>query len=1136
MKKLCFISLLLFVLLPLAAAGQQAGHNYVMSRTMLSDDGSEFFDEVTYYDGYGYPYETVRKGAAGGGGNLAAVLRYDRSRRVAEEWLPMATAMDYVAPADFFSAARSATGDQYPYARYSYEDAPTGRITSQHTPGEDYADCPALVSYGTNTASGDYACTRYEAADGEVKACGNYPPGLLRTVTATDEDGRVSVSFTDHTGRKVLDRRVTREGNLDTYYVHDQCGRLAFVLQPMYSLEPDLERYAFAYEYDGLGRCISSRLPGADPVTYVYDSGTRPVFIQDGNRRKRGVWLFTFRDGAGRVVLTGECSSVPDGISDEPVRASRNGSGGINGSGYSVNIDIDDATVLTADYYDNYYFTGLQQFKSKSSLFRTRTEEATGLRTGGLTRILGSDSVLVQLVEYDSKGRPVREIATNHLSGYDETRTTYTFSGSPATVRHTHSSRYLPQPVTHTVAYTYDGVGRPATAMLTLPDGTMRQLAAYGYDGLGRIGSERLGGTVETAYGYTLQGWRQTSSNAVHSQRLAYGPDGYVTQKSDTYRRASVAESYSYDDAGRLVAFESEYKGPPGLLPDFGSTFDGAVWWPVLSENVELRVDGSYIYDANGNITHYSRLHSNKPEGASGYFVSDWQVEDLLMVYDGNRLRSADNHAEFPDSLYVRTQFQDRVQDEVEYAYDANGNMTRDANKGITKIKYNSLGLPEETVFGPSDHSIRNKYDARGRKLSTSHHTRTVLVNPHPGLFDSLAQALDSLRHIWPFDSIYTTTTRKRAVDLDPLYPWERDPVPMRTVYERHYCGGYVYEDGRLDRMELPPWGYVRHDSLFCYVRDYRGDVVAVVGHGGEPVETTGYDPYGAMTWADGDVQPRKHAGKEWDPTHGLELYDFGARHLDPVLGRFTTPDPAADQYPSISPYAYCAANPLRYEDPTGMFITANGDDEKEYIFDPEEGIFTDFLGNTSDNFFIEELTTALSEISSTNTGKELVNYLATSENEVKVTYMPGLRNYMEIGSIYNEIFWNPYLYTGGPSQFSDSPLERPPFIGLAHEMAHAERDAKGMGTGGLGFMYEQNLPFDEIYATHIENKIRAQSGVPLRTHYIYETDEDGTLIFPKWSQLLDWDRRSLYYGGYDYMQQREPFGIMPPWLIDLHY
>ena len=1119
------------------ASGQQAGHNYVMARTMLSEDGTDYYDEITYYDGYGYPYETVRKGAAGGGGNIAAVLRYDRSRRVAEEWLPMAVSQDYVTPAEFYSAARSSTGDSYPYARYGYENSPSGRLTSRHTPGEDYVQCPALVAYGTNTTSGDYSCTRYEATDGEVKACGNYPPGLLHTVTSTDEDGRVAISFTDHTGRQVLDRRVTREGNLDTYYVYDRCGRLAFMLQPMYSLESDLELYAFAYEYDGLGRCVSSRLPGAEPVTYVYDSGTQPVFIQDGNRRRRGVWLFTFRDGAGRVALTGECASIPDSIADVAVKASRDGSGGIDGSGYSVNIDIDDATVLTADYYDNYYFTGLQRFNSKSSLFKTRAEEATGLRTGGLTRILGSDSVLLQLVEYDSKGRPVREISTNHLSGHDETQTTYTFSGSPATVKRTHSSRYLPLPVTHTIAYTYDGMGRPATVVLTLPDGTTRQLAAYGYDGLGRIGSERLGGTVETAYGYTLQGWRQTSSNAVHSQRLAYGPDGYVTQKSDTYRRASVAESYSYDDAGRLVAFESEYKGHPGLLPDFGSTFDGAVWWPVLSENVELRFNGSYIYDANGNITHYSRINSHKPEDAD-YYVSSRPVDDLQIVYDGNRLKSADNHAEFPDSMYVRTQFQDRVQNDTEYAYDANGNMTRDANKGITHITYNSLGLPEGIYFGFSN-AATAEYDARGRKLATVYSTGEPLGSiGYPSLRDSLPFPFE------PTDSIifrppsFGKKSLGDGISWDTTTPWPMGQpyIPTDTTLERHYCSGYVYENGRLDRLELPPWGYARHDTLFCYVRDYRGDVVAVVDHDGEPVETTGYDPYGAMAWADGDVQPRKHASKEWDPTHGLELYDFGARHLDPVLGRFTTPDPAAAKYPSISPYAYCAANPLRYEDPTGMFITANDEDDREYFFDPEEGIFTDYLGNTSDNFFIEELTTALSEISSTNTGKELVNYLATSEKEVKVTYTPILENKIELGSMYNEIFWNPYLYNGGPSLFADNPLERPPFIGLAHEMVHAERDAKGLGFGNMDFTYGKNkLPFDEIYTTHIENKIRAQSGVPLRTHYIYSVDEGGTIKFPEWSRLLDWSGQSLYYGGYDYMQQNDGFEWLPmplfkPW------
>ena len=977
MKKPGFILHLLFVVLPLLASGQQAGHNYVMARTMLSEDGTDYYDEITYYDGYGYPYETVKKGAAGGGGNIAAVLRYDRSRRVAEEWLPMAVSQDYVTPAEFYSAARSSTGDSYPYARYGYENSPSGRLTSLHTPGEDYVQCPALVAYGTNTTSGDYSCTRYEATDGEVKACGNYPPGLLRTVTATDEDGRVAISFTDHTGRKVLNRRVTREGNLDTYYVHDRCGRLAFVLQPMYSLEPDLERYAFAYEYDSRGRCTSSRLPGAEPVAYVYDSGTQPVFTQDGNRRRHGVWLFTFRDGAGRVVLTGECASVPDGISDMAVRAEWDASGGIDGSGYSVNVTLEDATVLTADYYDSYYFTGLPRFKGKRSIFKTRAEEAAGLRTGGMTRILGSDSVLLQLVEYDAKRRPIREIATNHLSGHDMTRTTYTFSGSPATVKRVHSSRYLPQPVTHTVAYTYDGVGRPATAMLTLPDGTMRQLAAYGYDGLGRTGSERLGGTVETAYGYTLQGWRQTSSNAVHYQRLAYGPDGYVTQKSDTYRRASVAESYSYDDAGRLVAFESEYKGHPGLLPDFGSTFDGAVWWPVLSENVELRVDGSYIYDANGNITHYSRINSHKPEDAD-YYVSSRPVDDLQIVYDGNRLKSADNLAMFPDSIYVRTQFQDRVQNEVEYAYDANGNMTRDANKGITQITYNSLGLPSWTYFGLSN-AVAAEYDARGRKLAAVHSTgKPYDFIKYPGLRDSLPLTLE------PIDTIIFRPPffGKKSIggigsDI-MLWPMGQPYIPADTTLERHYCGGYVYENVRLDRLELPPWGYVRHDSLYSYVRDYRGDVVAVVGPGGEPVETTGYDPYGAMAWADGDVQPRKHAGKEWDPTHGLELYDFDARHLDPVLGRFTTPDPAAAKYPSISPYAYCAANPLRYSDPTGKYIV--GIDGLPIDYEKETG----WSENTT-----QDMITVGNAMMMTNTGTQVLNDMLVRPYPITVMLDP---------------------------------------------------------------------------------------------------------------------------------------------------
>ena len=57
--------------------------------------------------------------------------------------------------------------------------------------------------------------------------------------------------------------------------------------------------------------------------------------------------------------------------------------------------------------------------------------------------------------------------------------------------------------------------------------------------------------------------------------------------------------------------------------------------------------------------------------------------------------------------------------------------------------------------------------------------------------------------------------------------------------------------------------------------------------------------------------------GKERDEETGYGY--FGARYMDhELMTMWLSVDPMADKYPSISPYAYCAWNPIKMTDPDG--------------------------------------------------------------------------------------------------------------------------------------------------------------------------------------------------------------------------
>ena len=166
--------------------------------------------------------------------------------------------------------------------------------------------------------------------------------------------------------------------------------------------------------------------------------------------------------------------------------------------------------------------------------------------------------------------------------------------------------------------------------------------------------------------------------------------------------------------------------------------------------------------------------------------------------------------------------------------------------------------------------------------------------------------------------------------------------------------------------------------------QDHLGNNRVVMDKNGTVAQATNYYPFGLShaeypAKNDQHVQPYKFNGKELDRMFGLDTYDYSARMYSPAIGRFMTMDPAAEKYYSISPYAYCANNPVNAVDLRGDSITfIQGNYRYEYnngAFWSASGMkYTPEKGSTMENVL-----NAYNGI--LNSGdKELINQLSTLE------------------------------------------------------------------------------------------------------------------------------------------------------------
>ena len=71
-------------------------------------------------------------------------------------------------------------------------------------------------------------------------------------------------------------------------------------------------------------------------------------------------------------------------------------------------------------------------------------------------------------------------------------------------------------------------------------------------------------------------------------------------------------------------------------------------------------------------------------------------------------------------------------------------------------------------------------------------------------------------------------------------------------------------------------------------------------------------------------------SAKERDPETGLSY--FGSRYYSSDLSVWLSVDPMSDKYPSLSPYSYCANNPMKLVDPNGEEIWIPDDPPKKNV------------------------------------------------------------------------------------------------------------------------------------------------------------------------------------------------------------
>ena len=902
-------------------------------------DGTHSYADITYYDGFGAPYQTVLNRAAPDGRNLVAPILYDDMYRDnATVLLPFPVDMytgERVLNAEqeqrrYYSQRTDGVRDNSAYSTNVFDKSGLDRIRYSYRPGDIYRQENKFAEYlyETNDTADKVLDFKYNYEDGSITVAGYAKAGLYTKNTVIDEDGNTSARFADANGNTVLDRRYFSQSYFtDTYYVYDPCfNRLVWVIPPEGSAriisgfvlkwdDDTANQYCYRYLYDGHGNMIERKLPGCEKESFVYDKGDRLVFSRDGNLQARKQWLYHVYDNHGNLLRQ---NLLDYDISREQLQSRYetlvDNLLPVLGGTTDMDIPYDSDGGATLSRKLAHYVFGNVEYSETATGFVETTwtapvdmayrgvgfpgtplQDPKGLKTYEKLAVLGDDAGEPRYVErtyfYDYKKRLMQVVERNPEGGISRTSYDYDLVGN--VVRY----KELRQPYAGadedmvTASYVYDNRRRLIREVRAL-NYENSVAVDYEYDDLGKlVGKTTRNGGLNTTMAYNLQGW-QTDMQVTDSGSPLF--DTHLRYYDPQY--GETTPSY----AGNI----SEWTWRQGGESDentYAFTYDSHSRLTDTDQYINGEFDNQFVedymsYDYNGNIKFLKRYEHGI---LKNYYVYRYNGNQLTALDDlsasspvtSSWITPASSAAlgdpdPTPDPA-VPVIPRDTIYSGVGYVYDSAGNVLYDSHTGLN-LRYNDLNLIEKVMHGDTI-VAKYSYLSDGTKLS----------------------ATDSAGNGLYYSGSLVYSKQGAALTMESCAFTGGRFVATATGVEARY-----------------------------FVTDHLGSVRAVVNDDGEVLERNDYYPFGSR-WDDGLLSDNRYRynGKEAQAFLNNPYLDYGARQYDSDGAVWLGTDRLSELYYHIGSYAYCANNPINAIDADGRLIIFVGG------FEPNRSVTSAIIG-----------------------------------------------------------------------------------------------------------------------------------------------------------------------------------------------